>query len=562
MTPASQRLLAASVAVLSVSLRAAAQAVAQAQPESNIHLSTPTSNTRRHLAWQELDCPADRPVPSPEDFIPAGDAPVDPGDQTSVSVVGTTIAKAPWRCNCNATIALPTGIADGDRLFLFVGGSDGLTGAWTDAQDIPSSRLGRLVSDGWEPILKAGSTDLNIVALTKLYEAGEQSKSGNVALVRRNAMEEVDGDKVVAANQCIACSNTPSPKMIEREQNCSSYKFAFTDRCGNEDSWWGRKNKPKYCQYSCWNNNASYADDIPCCERGDEDDFLQYTTEQSNNNADIIGSNNDAQEEERGNNKKDLPLLTTPIVSSGIRVSLHEAPVPGVIGSENACIDCSNIPTSKMIKRGENCSTYEFGFTDRCGNEGSWWGRNNRPKHCQFSCWHNGAGYADDPPCCKRSDADDFVPDSTENNAQQNDRDGPSSPLTVISDGVRNTWLTMVALRGLDPENPLRGSEYIKTKSAQTCKTGEAMAPGLRMARGGVFLAVVNFDDPHRGTVMSPEKAFHILASYSSGDDGMAVGISGQPTSGGMMEDVKFVGQSKLSGGGQAIGLSLSLRGK
>ena len=393
-------------------------AEAQDVPSSGLRLQR-----RRHLAWQELDCPTTRPVPFPEDFVPAGDVPVDLGDETSISVVGTTIAKASWRCQCNATIELPSGVEDGDRLFLFVGASDGLNGAWSNAQDSPSSRLGRLVGDGWEPILMAGSTDLNIVALTKIHQIAEQSKSSNVA--RRDTVEG-------AANICTTCSNTPSPKMIEREQNCSTYQFAFTDRCGNAGSWWGQKNKPKYCQYSCWINDASYAEDIPCCER---------------------------------------------------------------------------------------------------------------------------------------SDADDFVLDAIENNAQQEDHEGdslaidPPSTLTVISGGVRNTWLTMVAVRGVDPERPVRGTGYLKTKSAKTCKTGEAMAPGLKMARGGAFLVVLNYDDPHKGTIISPEKSVHLLASYSSGDDGMAVAISGEPTSGLMVEDVKAVGQSKLSGGGQAIGMSLSLRG-
>ena len=573
MASSSQRLLVAIVALLSMSSSLHHHAVAQAQqqskdvPESHLRRLPTTMHqqygTQRNLAWQELDCPADRPVPSPEDFIAVGDAPVDLGDRTSISVVGTTIARAPWRCMCNATIEYPTGVADGDQLFLFVGGSDGLNGAWTDGQDVPSSRLGRLISEGWTPILKAGSTDLNIVALTKIYEAGQQGKGGN-AVARRNAMEigADDGETNAGANNCIACSNTPSPKMVKREQNCSTYKFAFTDRCGTEGSWWGQKNKPKYCQYSCWNNNASYADDLTqCCERGDEDDSLLDVTKPSNN-TDSIGEKSKEQEE-KGRNKKDLPLSTAPIVSNGIRVSLHSTPMDSSV----VCIECSNIPTPKMIERGENCSTYEFGFTDRCGNDGSWWGRNNRPKHCQYSCWLNGTGYADDLPCCERTDEDDFVVGSIENNAQD-DQDGesltvePPSPTTVISDGVRNTWLTMVAIRGLDPERAVRGTEYLKTKSAKTCKTGEAMTPGLRMARGGAFLAVVNFDDPHTGTIISPEKTFHVLASFSSGDDGMLVAISGEPTSGSMMEDVHVVGQSKISGGGQAIGLSLSLRGE
>lgn len=565
MASSSQRLLVVIAVLLSVSqtLHHHAVALAQDVPESphlRRLLPVTTSNIPRNLAWQELDCPPDRPVPSSQDFIAVGDAPVDLGDQTSISVVGTTIARAPWRCSCNATIEYPTGAEDGDRLFLFVGGSDGVNGAWTDGQDVPSSRLGRLISDGWEPILKAGSTDLNIVALTKMYEADTHRKGAN-AVARRKLMETANGGETnTTAPACIACSNTPSPKMIKREQNCSTYKFAFTDRCGTEGSWWGQKNKPKYCQYSCWNNNASYADDLlQCCERSDEDDSLLNVVEQSTNITDAV---DDASKGEKikGKNKKDLPLSTAPIVSNGIRVSLHSTPT-GVGDSENACIQCSNIPTPKMIEKGENCSTYEFGFTDRCGNEGSWWGRNNRPKHCQYSCWHNGSGYADDlDDCCERGEEDDFVVESIDNKGESLAVE-PPPPVTVISDGVRNTWLTMVAVRGLDSERPVRGSEYLKTKSAKICKTGEAMTPGLRMARAGAFLAVVNFDDPHIGTIISPEKTFHLLASFNSGDDGMLVGISGEPTSGSMMEDVQVVGQSQLSGGGQAIGLSLSFRG-
>ena len=131
--------------------------------------------------------------------------------------------------------------------------------------------------------------------------------------------------------------------------------------------------------------------------------------------------------------------------------------------------------------------------------------------------------------------------------------------ITVLNHGVSNTWLTLVALRGTRLGRPIRASGFLKTKSAKTCKNGEAMAPSVRMSPRGVILSAFTYDDPHQATITSP-KGFHLLSSFSSGDDGMAVGLSTIRWEGMMSGDIKAIGKTKLAGGGQAIGTSVSIR--
>lgn len=303
---------------------------------------------QRRLRWQELSCSHSRPAPSPEAYSAAGDRMIGLGD-SPISVVGATISRASWRCNCNATIYLPSGTIDGDLLILFVAGSDGISGAWLDSAD--TGRLGRLLKDGWTPIEKAGSTDLNIIALWKVYHATTSSEEGE-------SLQE------------------------------------FRIHSQSEE------------------NDTSFADSNARKTTTAADVALKYT-----------------------------------------------------------------------------------------------------------------------------------------------------SSVTVISHGVSNTWLSLVALRGTRTERPIRASRYLKTKSAKTCKNGEAKAPSVRMSARGVVLAAFTYDDPHQGTIISPDPdRFHLLSSFASGDDGMTVGISAMRQENMMSGEIDAIGKSKLSGGGQAIGMSMSIR--
>jgi len=74
-------------------------------------------------------------------------------------------------------------------------------------------------------------------------------------------------------NECVQCTNIPSSFMVETGQECATYSWAWTRRCNNEVSWWGKEGEKEYCQYSCWKNGSPYPDASPCCPRGDEDDL-------------------------------------------------------------------------------------------------------------------------------------------------------------------------------------------------------------------------------------------------------------------------------------------------
>ena len=73
--------------------------------------------------------------------------------------------------------------------------------------------------------------------------------------------------------KCVQCTNIPSSLMIETSRTCATYSRAWTKRCNNEVSWWGKEGEKEYCQYSCWKNGSPYPSASPCCPRGDEDDL-------------------------------------------------------------------------------------------------------------------------------------------------------------------------------------------------------------------------------------------------------------------------------------------------
>ena len=108
-----------------------------------------------------------------------------------------------------------------------------------------------------------------------------------------------------------------------------------------------------------------YAEESPCCPRSDADDV--------------------------GPGPPPTPRPTNP-------------PAPS-----DSCVECTNIPTAFMVETSQSCATYDFAFLSRCSNPGSWWGVDGATRHCAYSCWKNGVGYAEESPCCARSDADDPV---------------------------------------------------------------------------------------------------------------------------------------------------------
>ena len=81
--------------------------------------------------------------------------------------------------------------------------------------------------------------------------------------------QDIDGD---GDGACVQCTNIPSASMLESGRTCADYSYAWTDRCNNEKSWWGKEGEKEYCQYSCWKNGSPYPNAVPCCPREDKDD--------------------------------------------------------------------------------------------------------------------------------------------------------------------------------------------------------------------------------------------------------------------------------------------------
>ena len=79
-----------------------------------------------------------------------------------------------------------------------------------------------------------------------------------------------------ATSNCIECTNIPTPFMLDNNFRCNDYSFAYTDRCGTNNSWWGRDGNVEHCQYSCWVNDVPFASmgNASCCLRDDGDDTI------------------------------------------------------------------------------------------------------------------------------------------------------------------------------------------------------------------------------------------------------------------------------------------------
>ena len=91
--------------------------------------------------------------------------------------------------------------------------------------------------------------------------------------------QDIDGDGD-SDGACVQCTNIPSASMLKSGQACATYSYAWTDRCNNEKSWWGKEGEEEYCQYSCWKNGSPYPNAVPCCPREDKDDDDTVTANQ------------------------------------------------------------------------------------------------------------------------------------------------------------------------------------------------------------------------------------------------------------------------------------------
>ena len=79
-----------------------------------------------------------------------------------------------------------------------------------------------------------------------------------------------------ATSPCVECTNIPTPYMLDNNFHCNDYSFAYVERCGTNNSWWGRDGNVEHCQYSCWVNDVPFASmgNASCCHRDDVDDTI------------------------------------------------------------------------------------------------------------------------------------------------------------------------------------------------------------------------------------------------------------------------------------------------
>ena len=121
--------------------------------------------------------------------------------------------------------------------------------------------------------------------------------------------------------------------------------------------------------------------------------------------------------------------------------------------------------------------------------------------------------------------------------------------------GGKNTFVSLVSLRGVDPSNPV--VDFDSGEDTETGREGDATAPSIRTEEGGVCLAIFAFDDPHQAVVTT--KGFTMLLSTDTGTgDGLAIAVSS--TDGDRTGSIRAIGSSYERGGGDDIAFAISFR--
>ena len=121
--------------------------------------------------------------------------------------------------------------------------------------------------------------------------------------------------------------------------------------------------------------------------------------------------------------------------------------------------------------------------------------------------------------------------------------------------GGKNTFVSIVSLRGIDPTNPV--VDFDSGEDTETGREGDATAPSIRTEEGGMCLAIFAFDDPHQSVVTT--KGFTMLLSTDTGTgDGLAIAVSS--TDGDRTGSIRATGTSHERGGGDDIASAISFR--
>lgn len=125
----------------------------------------------------------------------------------------------------------------------------------------------------------------------------------------------------------------------------------------------------------------------------------------------------------------------------------------------------------------------------------------------------------------------------------------------TVPDG-KNTFVILVALRGVDIRNPVVDSGAYKDYG--NGKMGQGLAPSVLTEDGGCVIGSFMYDDPHRVKIIND--GFDTISSFVEQGDGMAAGIS--PTSGGKHKKISAIAGSAQNGGGNEVGMAVSFRRK
>jgi len=121
--------------------------------------------------------------------------------------------------------------------------------------------------------------------------------------------------------------------------------------------------------------------------------------------------------------------------------------------------------------------------------------------------------------------------------------------------GGKNTFVSLISLRGVDPKNPV--VDFDSGEDTETGREGDATAPSIRTEEGGMCLIALAFDDPHQAIVTN--KGFAMLLSTDTGTgDGLALAVSS--TNGDRTGSIHATGTSYERGGGDDIASAISFR--
>jgi len=119
----------------------------------------------------------------------------------------------------------------------------------------------------------------------------------------------------------------------------------------------------------------------------------------------------------------------------------------------------------------------------------------------------------------------------------------------------KNSFATLFVLRGADASNPIVDKDALKDLGGSDAPKGRSHAPSINSASGGMLLCGFMWDDPYKNCTVSKMK---VAYSFSNGDDGLTSAY--QSTSGGSTGERVAVAPAVIDGGGNEIGMSISVR--